>query len=155
MASGGARNRSGPQPDPSSARSDRRGVVFGALPAGGYVGAIPEFPLPEASPREVEVWESSWRTPQADAWSREAWRHRTVALWVRYTVRMEAVDASASLGNVVLRLADQIGMTPAGLKENGWSISDNAAAVVERREKKPTAAKPIARRLRSVDDGAN
>lgn len=149
MARGGARNRSGPQPDPSSGRSDRRGVVFGSLPAGGFAGEIPEFPLPECSARELEVWELSWRTPQADAWSREVWRHRTVALWVRYSVRMEDLEASAALGNVVQRLADQIGMTPAGLKENGWSISAAEAPVAAREVdvKRPTVA---ARRLRAV-----
>lgn len=154
MARGGARNRSGPQPDPLSGRSDRRGLAFGSLPADGYFGAIPAFPLPEVSAREQEVWEQSWRTPQADAWSRELWRHRTVALWVRYSVRMEDPEASAALGNVVQRLADQIGMTPAGLKENGWSISDGVTAPVER--PKSATSKPVtARRLRSVDDAAN
>lgn len=149
MARGGARNRSGPQPDPLSGRSDRRGVVFGSLPAGGFAGEVPEFPLPECSAREREVWEQSWRSPQADAWSRESWRHRTVALWVRYSVRMEDPEASAALGNVVQRLADQVGMTPAGLKENGWSIStaETPVAAHEVAVKKPTVA---ARRLRAV-----
>jgi hypothetical protein len=36
---------------------------------------------------------------------------------------MEANDAPAALGGVVVRLADQIGLTPAGLKENGWKIA--------------------------------
>jgi len=149
MGRGGARNRSGPQPDPSSGRSDRRGLAFGSLPVGGFVGVVPAFPLPEASERELEVWGSAWRSPQADAWSREVWRHRTVALWVRYSVRMEALDASAALGNVVQRLADQIGMTPAGLRENGWTISPADAPVVasESKAKGPVVS---ARRLRAV-----
>ena len=47
MARGGARNRSGPQADPSSGRSDRRGLKFTALPASGYDGEVPEWPLPD------------------------------------------------------------------------------------------------------------
>ena len=34
-------------------------------------------------------------------------------MYARWSVRMEAEDASASLGAVVIRFADQIGLTPA------------------------------------------
>ncbi|RZT87472.1 hypothetical protein EV383_4397 [Pseudonocardia sediminis] len=136
---GGARNRSGPQPDPTSGRSDRRGLSLTALPAEGFTGETPDFPLPDLADREREVWEQAWRTPQAAAWAAEPWRQRTVAMWVRWSVRMEASDASAALGNVVVRFADQIGLTPAGLKENGWKV---AADVVS--EKRATAKKPTA-----------
>jgi len=50
---------------------------------------------------------------------------------------MEAEDASAALGNVVVRFADQIGLTPAGLKENGWKIAPTDA------EAKPAAANGV------------
>ncbi len=146
MARGGARNRSGPQPDPESGRSDKRGVVLTALPAQGFDGPIPEFPLPAALERELEVWQAAWRTPQAAAWSIEPWRHRTVALWVRWSVRLEAEDASAALGNVAVRFADQIGMTPAGLKENGWKIAPDETA--PKRERK-SAGKAAPARPRS------
>ena len=69
MARGGARNRAGPQANPDSGRSDRRGYSLTALPAEGYAGEIPDFPLPDASERELEVWAEAWRTPQACAWS--------------------------------------------------------------------------------------
>lgn len=115
-----------------------------ALPAEGFDGDAPEFPLPQPSVRELEVWAQAWRTPQAAAWSAEPWRHRTVAMWVRWSVRMEAEDASAALGNVVVRFADQIGMTPAGLKENGWKIAQDVVA-----EKRTRAAKPTPARSRS------
>ena len=58
-------------------------------------------------------------------------------MWVRWSVRMEDVEAGAALGNVVVRLADQIGMTPAGLKENGWKIAD---VEVESKPKPPPRA---------------
>jgi hypothetical protein len=137
MTSGGSRNRSGPPIDPNSGRSEARGITLDTLPAAGYDGDAPDFPLPDLSVRESEVWAEAWRSPQAAAWAREPWRHRTVALWVRWSVRMEAEDASAALGNVVVRFADQIGMTPAGLRENGWQIAavdtDKAAAAPARR----------------------
>lgn len=123
MARGGARNRSGPQGDDESLNAARKGVVFDALPPEGYRGKAPKFPLPEMSERESDVWTEAWRTPQACAWSVQPWRWHAVAMWVRWSVRLEASDASAALGNVVIRFADQIGMTPAGLKENGWKIA--------------------------------
>jgi len=120
---GGSRNRSGPQKDPNSLTSAAQGVVFHALPADGFQGDIPDFPLPNEIERESEVWGQLWRTPQAAAWSVEPWRWRVVAMYVRWSVRMEDAEANAALVSQVIRLGDQIGMTPAGLKENGWQIA--------------------------------
>jgi len=123
MTRGGSRNRSGPQKDPESLTSAVQGVVFHALPPEGYAGLVPDFPLPGLSDREAKVWGSLWRTPQAAAWSAEPWRWRIVAMYVRWSVRMEDVEANAALVSQVIRLGDQIGLTPAGLRENGWKIA--------------------------------
>lgn len=147
MPRGGARNRSGPAPDPTSGRSDRRGFRLDALPAEGYTGEPPAYPLTavpvydvyfedktrhkdlddEATEarfdREQELWASTWRTPQAEAWIREPWRWQTVAMYVRTMALCESADATAADKNSLHRFADQIGMTPAGLKENGWKIA--------------------------------
>jgi hypothetical protein len=147
MGRGGARNRSGPAPDPKSGRSDRRNYKLSALPATGFDGDAPPFPLPkvkvyieyfvekerkrefdEASTelrheRELELWGAAWRTPQACAWSMESWRWLSVAMWVRTFVLCESSDATAADKNSLHRFADQIGLTPAGLKENGWQIA--------------------------------
>ncbi|WP_371409751.1 hypothetical protein OG423_14190 [Micromonospora zamorensis] len=155
MPRGGARNRSGPHPDENSLKSAKVGYSLTALPSEGYQGEVPAFPLPDATAREAEVWQQAWRTPQAAAWSMQAWRHRTVALWVRWSVRMEDPEAGAALGNVVVRLADQIGLTPAGLKENGWKIATDQVAA-KRADKQAEAAPsaPSAReRLKAVTGG--
>lgn len=128
MGSGGARNRSGPRPDPNSAKSERKGLVFTALPAEGYRGAIPAFPLPQATARETAVWRAAWRSPQACAWALQPWRHYLIGQWVRWSVRAEAQDATAAMVTAAIRYADQIGMTPAGLKENGWQIAEDETA---------------------------
>lgn len=155
MVKGGARNRSGPQPDPTSGRSDRRGFSLQALPAEGYDGGAPEYPLREMTvyetvideegikrrfpnddatdafrEREAALWEWAWQLPQACAWAREQWRWHTVAMWVRTAVVCEGPDAQAADKNSLHRFADQIGMTPAGMRENGWAI---AADEVEKR----------------------
>lgn len=152
MPRGGARNRSGPAPDPTSGRSDRRGFRLDALPAEGYDGEPPAFPLPRTTvfweyfedkqkvrevdeaatkarrDRELELWAWAWRTPQAAAWAREPWRWQTVAMWVRTSALCESSDATAADKNSLHRFADQIGLTPAGLKENGWKIAADEVA---------------------------
>lgn len=130
MTSGGRRNRNGAIPDPESARSDKRGYKLTALPAEGYKGPVPEWPLAidadlENHDRELAVWAALWRTPQACAWSMpsESWRVRTVAMYCRVLVRCEAPNAGASLLGQLHRFADQIGMTTAGLAEMGWAVA--------------------------------
>jgi len=124
------------------------------LPAGGYDGEVPAFPLPKRrvyrwefedkrkfevfdedateiiADREAQLWEWAWRTPQACAWASmsESWRIPTVALWVRTFVLCESDGATAADKNSLHRFADQIGLTPAGLKENGWAVSVDEVA---------------------------
>lgn len=150
MPSGGARNRSGPPLDPNSATSDRKGIVLTALPAEGYTGEVPDFPLPDALPREQALWASAWTTPQAAAWSSQPWRHYVVGQWVRWSVRAEASDASAAVVAAVIRFADQIGLTPAGLKENGWRIAEDELA--GQAASKPAARKSSRERMKVVRD---
>lgn len=141
MARGGARNRSGPKADETSGRSDARGYTLTALPAEGYAGPVPEFPLPLPSARELEVWSQAWTTPQACAWSMpsEAWRVSTVAMWVRVKVRCEDLDVGAALLGQLHRFADQIGMTTAGLAEMGWKVAVDETAT--KRATRPTSSR--------------
>jgi hypothetical protein len=166
MPSGGARNRSGPQKDPTSLKSARIGHSLTALPAEGYDGEMPTFPLPKVlvydvyfedkkrvkeldegatdarHERELALWAWAWRTPQAAAWAVEPWRWQTVALWVRTAAVCESGDATAADKNSLHRFADQIGLTPAGLKENGWKIAANQVA--EKRTEKTAPTVPSA-----------
>ena len=122
MTRGGPRNRSGPQKDENSFKSAALGISFHSLPAEGYGGKVPQSPIPDFDDREAEVWEAIWKTPQAAAWASEPWRWRVVALYVRWSVKAEDANVPAAVMGQVHRLADQIGLTPAGLKENGWKI---------------------------------
>lgn len=180
MARGGARNRSGPQPDPLSGRSDRRGLSLTSLPAHGYDGPTPDFPLPtrivwhswfedgkkvreddeactaQVAEREAELWSWAWRTPQAWAWAQpsESWRLHTIAMWVRTYVLCESSEATAADKGSLHRFADQIGLTPAGLKENGWAIAKDelAAKASERAEAEPDS-RPARARMKVVRSG--
>ncbi len=151
MAHGGSRNRSGRKPGPKSEKSARAAVRLTALPSEGFTGPVPDFPLLDPSQRELDVWQWAWRTPQACAWSvlGESWRIRTVAMWVRVSVRCEDPEAPASLLAQVHRFADQIGLTTAGLAEMGWKVAEDEVAA------KATVAPPVSRprRLRVAADG--
>lgn len=130
MGRGGARIRSGPPADPLSARSEKRKYLLEALPVEGYGGVVPDFPIePTESEaqtlREWELWEDAWRTPQACAWSMEPWRHRIIAQYCRVAAVVELnPGSSAALVAQVHRFRDQLGLTPGGLRENGWKIAD-------------------------------
>ena len=150
---------------------------FDALPAEGYDGPAPSWPLPRrvvlrwesegkarwqapdadatesVAERERELWLWAWRTPQAAAWAKpsESWRLPLVAMWVRTFVLCESSEATAADKNSLHRFADQIGMTPAGLKENGWAVARDE--VGEKRAAQPDApAVAPQRRLRAVAD---
>lgn len=130
MASGGARNRSGPTADPNSGRSDRRGLRFDALPSEGYRQDPPPFPLGTSvtdgvtGERELAIWAEAWRTPQACAWALQSWRWPVIGEYCRLKAVVEmSPAASAALVGQLHRYRDQIGLTPAGLKENGWAVA--------------------------------
>lgn len=153
MASGGARNRSGPAPDPNSARSESRGYSLTELPA-QYDGPIPDFPLSDPSVRELELWQEKWRGPHGAAWSMpsEGWRKWDIAIWVRTAVRCEDLDANAALLNNLHRLGDRIGLSTAGLAEMGWKVK--ADEVTPRRAETATPARRSSRdRMKVVGGG--
>jgi len=180
MASGGARNRSGPPPSATSGRSDRRGLKFDSLPAEGWQGDIPTFPLParqvwdvyfvdkqrfrefdaEATgaitEREAELWEWAWRTPQACAWAQpsESWRLYTIAMWVRTYVICEQTEAKAADRTSLHRFQDQIGLTPAGLAENGWQVAKDELAAKAAEDSSQTPKQSSRDRMRVISGGA-
>lgn len=180
MPKGGARNRSGPGHDPNSLRTAERGLVLTALPNGGYDGEVPGFPLPrrvvlrwefedkrkfqvpdldqtaDVAERERELWAFLWSTPQACAWAREPWRLHTIAMYVRTFVVCEGSDATAADKGSLHRFADQIGLTPAGLKENGWAVAQNEVGKkrVEKAEEPKRASARDRMKVVSGGDGA-
>jgi hypothetical protein len=172
MPRGGARNRSGPRPDPESGRSDRRGFTLTALPSEGYKGEPPSFPLEpivlfveywegsgrdrvrakeEDKPasesfreRESQVWAEAWTTPQACAWSMQPWRWPIVAEYCRLKTVVELdPSASAALVAQLHRYRDQLGLTPAGLKENGWAVATDELADKRASSRRPAAEEPL------------
>ena len=107
----------------------------------------------EVAEREAELWSWAWRTPQAWAWAQpsESWRLHTIAMWVRTYVLCEASEATAADKGSLHRFADQIGLTPAGLKESGWAIAkDEVAAKRAEVDPEPIAPKSSRARMKIV-----
>lgn len=111
MASGGARARSGPAPDPNALRRDRKDDAgWTTLPAEGRSAPAPVFPLPDAMTREVEIWNELWSRPQAILWERNS-QHLEVALHVRTFVEAEQPDAKAALRTLVRQQLGELLLT--------------------------------------------
>ena len=141
MASGGARARSGPAPDPNALRRDRDAGEWTILPAEGRQGATPEWPLTEQSIREAELWERLWRMPQALMWERYG-QGMEVALYVRRFTEAELMDSRVNLSTLVRQMADSLGLTTPGMRANRWRIAADEVA-----EKRGTSGKqPVKRR---------
>ncbi len=112
----------GPPPDPEALRRDRAtDPGWHVLPATGRPGPTPDWPLTPASNRENYHWARLWKTPQATRWE-VLGQHVQVAIYVRRLVAVEDPDATAALGNHVLRLEEGLGLTIPGLARNRWQI---------------------------------
>lgn len=124
MARGGHAH-SGPAPVEGSRTSDRKGYVLTALPPAGFDGNVPDLLgfMPDATARHLAIWTQLWVTPQACAWSAESWRWPVVADLVKWMVRSDAEDAPASTATSVRQLRDDLGLSTAGLRQNGWKIA--------------------------------
>lgn len=142
---------SGPPPNPQSRKqSGSQAHTWTDLPAGGFTGPVPAWPLcvnDEAGGRELDVWRTIWRTPQAAAWSRLGWFH-DVAMYVRFMVVAESGNIKAA--TEARQWSDRLGLNPTAMLKNRWRVR-----VDEVGEKRTGKSEPASRRRRlKVADGA-
>lgn len=116
MVSGGARSRSGPPPDPNALRRSRRSdPAWTKVAAEGRAGKVaPEWPSPEPSPRELEVWRRWWELPQAVIWE-ESFSLDYVALVARMFVEAEQPKARTEDRKSVNSMMATLFLTPDSL----------------------------------------
>lgn len=147
---------SGPAPSPNSRRQNgNQAHTWTDLPAEGFAGDLPSWPLASQSDREVEVWSQIWRTPQAAAWVKLGWTF-DIALYVRWMVSaaddVEAdLTAALKAGNEARQWSDRLGLNPTAMLKNRWRIK--ADDLEQRRESKPKAKSARERLKVAAADG--
>jgi hypothetical protein len=124
----GGHARSGPAPDPEALRRDRpNDPGWIVLPVTGRPGPPAPWPLEtKPTPRQGWHWARLWAMPQAVQWERLGLA-MSLAVYVLRLCEVEQTGASASLGNHVLRLEENLGLTLAGMRMLRWQIGGEQA----------------------------
>lgn len=172
MSSGGARARSGPAPDPNALRRDRD-ASWTMLPA-HRTGKAPKWPLLGAQAhsvvitdeggvreivpqwahdrhkRELALWRSEWRRPQAVMWEREG-HELEVALYVRALAAAERGDTKAATRTLVRQYQEELGISKTGMARHGWRLP---AGTGDQHAAAATVAAPARSRFKVVTGGA-
>lgn len=152
MASGGARARSGPAPDPNALRRDRKDdAAWLTLPAEGRQGKTPSWPLLDPDPRELQLWVSYWKKPQAVLWEHNN-QHFEVALHIRTFFEAERADAVASLRTLVRQQMDALLLTIPAMHAARVKIAADEVAVKREEASAPVSRQSARDRLRAVND---
>lgn len=173
MASGGARSRSGPAPDPQALRRDRADDAgWTTLPAEGRPGRAPKWPLlgadahsivvsddesglvteivpahaHERHKREIALWRAEWKRPQAVQWEANG-QETEVAMYVRALAAAERGDAPTAVRTLVKQHQEALGISLPGLQRNRWRIAKAAT-------QETAAAAPQRARFKVVQGGA-
>lgn len=120
---GGPRANSGPPPDPDAIRRDRASDKAGwvNLPP-GREGAAPEWPLSDASQRELQLWAAEWQRPQAVMWEANG-QAIEVAMYVRTLKAAEKEDASTATRTLLKQQQEALGLSLPGLARLRWRIA--------------------------------
>ena len=150
MPRGGARIRSGPPPDPSALRRERKddgGWV--TLPREGRDGPAPSWPLSRATKREEELWAAEWARPQAVVWE-ENGQELEVAMFVRSVRLAEVPSAPTNARTLVRQQMDSLGISIPGMQRLKWRIGEAPV----RAEREATDEPSAKERLKLVQGGA-
>lgn len=139
------------------------------MPAEGFTGEVPEFPLPRAIQfntyfengkkvtepdegeteavwdAELELWATLWRKPQAAMWSKLGMEFE-VAAYVRAFLESVEAEASAGLKTAVLRMSAEIGLSLPGMHQLRWKFA--ADELAEKRSEKSVSAASAAGSVR-------
>jgi len=97
------------------------------LPGDGC--SLPAPPMPKGrrwTEAECELWRELWSSPQASQWDDSY--APVVGLFVRYTSAILAGKASAWMAQEARHLSDRLGLSPDGLRRQGWRIGNSPAA---------------------------
>lgn len=135
-----------PVPPKDPAQRRRRNAATGKvlLPAGGFAGDVPRWPLVVDEP---VVWAELWASPQAAAWAQMGLA-RVVARYAVLLLDAELPTATAPLLSEVRQLEDRLGLNPKAMRSLLWEVSSDEVA--EKRTVKVSPAQSARSRLKVV-----
>lgn len=142
----------GPPPNPQSRKqSGPHAHTWLELPADGYTGPVPEWPLPDLLPDEMAMWARYWRKPQAQAWASIGMSDE-VAVYVRAFLR--GVGGNVAAISEARQWATLLGLTPTAMLRNRWRIRRELHAPTPAELAAAGPATVAKRRLKVVDSDA-
>ena len=116
------------------------------LPAEGFAGVVPEFPLSVALGAEIDLWVELWANPQAFMWYKLGMKFQ-VAAYVRAFLESTAAGAVSGLKTAVLRMEAELGLSLPGMASFRWKFSEDEVAA---RRPAPKVASSARSRLKAV-----
>lgn len=155
MTRGGARSRSGPPPDPNALRRLRKDDAgWTTLPSEGRTDPAPDWPLTDATGRELVLWERWWRKPEALLWESDG-SCDYVALTVRMFAEAEVEKASAENRKTVRMMMADLYLTRDAKDRARIKIAVDETA--EKRDEKADAPERASARdrFKVVDGGGS
>lgn len=157
MARGGARANSGPLPT-STGRSHKakQDVATGwvTLPAEGRSrdAGLPAWPLIDPSPREMDLWERLWETPQAVQWEVSGLDFE-VASYVRLLARAELPKSSSLIWGQVKMIGESLGLSAAGMIRNKWVVASEDTEEITLDVSTMSGVASLTERIKAVSGG--
>ncbi|MEU7814119.1 hypothetical protein [Pseudonocardia sp. NPDC049154] len=119
------------------------------LPAEGRQGPEPRWPLAgEPTPREAYIWRGLWKKPQAVMWEALGLEFE-LAIYTRRLTEVELPDASATLGTLVMRMADNLGITVPGMHSLKWKIGTAPSQAADEDDEPPSPVIDARNRFRA------
>lgn len=79
--------------------------------------------LEDEQKRELEVWATEWKRPQAQEWERNG-QELEVAIFVRTLIDAELPSARAATRTLVRQQMEALGISLPGLQRNRWRIAE-------------------------------
>lgn len=130
MTSGGARVRSGPQPDFTALSRDRDGKEWTKLPT-ECTRPAPDWPVvvPDPTVAEMTMWAELWAMPQAHVWYADR-VFLQVALYTRMFVEAAEPHASSQKRLMTRQLGDQLLLSIPALHSSRYVITDSPEALI-------------------------
>ncbi len=140
----------GPLSNPNAVRYPTKTAKI-RLPAGGYQGPIPEWPLVVGTEAELLRWEQLWRTPIAELWAPMG-IETMIARYVRIALEAENIDVktSVAVSNIkgeARQLEKELGIGPSALQRLNCEVAEAEPEQVE-------AGTVARRRISAVDPAA-